>query len=369
MEYSEEFERFRFGNRIWLDKIASWRNPRRALVVIVALSLAPLLLGMLVSYLHGRFFLFATTTGFWIGSLGLLITLVIISYGSYSQYQIYDRLFRCFDMTATERVELVLDAVERHSNFWQHFKASAAIVAIGFAMLWASTSPTVYHSLPWLESAASFPRLSAFLENGWYEPENTKTFIWVCVIFILIMAPALGTSASIIIRMPKLLWEISKRRPIMPPSLVKIHFARAAQFYAVVSFSWLIGFGLMFLLFRENSDPVSILLLAIVFVAGAINFIFPQIAYIRSVHKSEDECLGYLSQVFSASNQAGKSGFSINHINDETKDDSELILQMTQHDDWVYPLHQTYVITAFYAISFVGSVGDKANSTFFGIFG
>src|SRR5687767_5670475 len=125
------FEAVGFANLIWLDYLASWRNPRVAIVKFSIVSLVPYTLGIIVAYLHGLQNIYLTTPGFLIGSLGILITLTFISYGSYTQYQMFERLMRCFSLTPKQRQEYTLDVVARHSNFRQHLRATIIIVVVG----------------------------------------------------------------------------------------------------------------------------------------------------------------------------------------------------------------------------------------------
>jgi hypothetical protein len=147
-----------------------------------------------------------------------------------------------------------------------------------------------------------------------------------------------------------------------PPTLIKAHFSPATAFYAKISVLWLIGVGLLFYFFSPNRDWLSYSIVFAAFASGIINFSLPQIAYVRTVSSSEDHFLALLSRSFDEGQTAAAIegvGTQASQIHAQRDPNGMLLLlQLLKHDDWVYPLHQTYIVIGIYLISLGGSAID-----------
>jgi hypothetical protein len=91
-----------------------------------------------------------------------------------------------------------------------------------------------------------------------------------------------------------------------------------------------------------------------------INFCIPQIADVRTVSASGDIFSEIISKRFSDRSLRDIVSQGLNHDNRthggvEAKE-LDLIVQLLRHDDWVYPLHQTYAVVGIYVITLAGSV-------------
>jgi hypothetical protein len=92
---------------------------------------------------------------------------------------------------------------------------------------------------------------------------------------------------------------------------------------------------------------------------GITSFVTPQVAYVRTVGASEDKFLGLISKIFDSDSRTDI--LKLFHGNDGSdnkpkSDDLMILFELTKHDDWVYPLHQTYTVVGFYLMSIIGSI-------------
>ncbi len=112
----------------------------------------------------------------------------------------------------------------------------------------------------------------------------------------------------------------------------------------------------MLYLFGLNKDMISYSCVIGIFVLGLITFILPQVVYIRVVSASEDLYCQIIKRRFSSSNpNLGTSEGVIRALRDEIPDIGEMgsLVNLLNYDQWVYPLHQTYIVVGMYALSLI----------------
>jgi hypothetical protein len=355
-------EAYRAENTIWVDYIADPQSIRRTVIRFAAFAFVPWAIGFLVSFLAGATILYLSTPYFYIGSFGVFFTAGAIYYGSRRQYAMYDRVIRCFELDETQRRESVLNALERHSNLYNHMRATSIIFFLG--VLVAAAGFLWWPKIFWLSDLLNmhFPRFRSLESYGWYDDSLKYYSLFISLVFLLFIAPTLGTAASNILRLPLFLLSISKAVPKVPPALVKLHFTSAAHFYTVISFLWLFGVFLLYLFFSPNEDWPGFFLVGLTLLFGLFNFSVPQIAYIRTISRSEDLYLNLVADNFADRKNNALSqrlqypssyGFPADRTNDML-----LLIHLLKHDQWVYPLHQTYFIVVAYMVSLSGWIFD-----------
>ncbi len=348
---------YRFANILWIDHLVDQRSFRKSAVRLVIFATIPWLSGLLIALSGGYESQYLITPAFYVGSAGILLASSVLAYGSARQYSMYERFLSCFDVNDESRQASIREALARHSNFYHHMRASLIVFCIcGLAaaagsFFWSSVSPVSRFFGTYL------PRFEAFYSYGWYEDAIRVHGFFIIMIFSLFISFPLGTSASIILRLPTFLWKASSQTPLLPPSFIKMHFNPVATFYATVSIFWLAGVVLMLFFLGQNKDWPSLIVVIFTFLLGIINFTLPQIAYARVVSASEERFLGALSKRFR------------NRMEESTiRDDREprdienmplgvenfaAAMSLLKHDRWVYPIHQTYFVVGAYLFSAV----------------
>ena len=348
---------YRIGNKIWLDYLF-WRGSIfKSLPVILVFSFTPWVISLLVSIYFDLMNKYLTTKVFYLGSVGIFFTSTLVIYGSINQYKIYDSLLSCFILTNEERRSNIVNILSTHSNFFHQLRAvlvvmiAGVLIALSGFLWWDVLKP--FSDLV----GTALPRLAPFEDNGWYHERNVNAGLIVTLVFIPFIAIPLGTSGSIIIRMPIYILRTSTYLPSIPPRLVKSYFSPLTTFYSIISISWLIGVILLFYLFGTNYDPLSCMFAVLPFLWGAFNFAVPQIAYIKVVSSSEEKYLNAIEQTLSPPQVAG-SPTAENLTSDEERNqwlEVSSLVHLLNHDDWVYPVHQTYAVVALYLAPLVGS--------------
>lgn len=350
-------EAYRFANHLWVDDVFVGKQLKTTIGKIAIFSVVPWLFGFIIAWLGDLQIKYLSTPAFYVGSIGIFLTTATLVYGSTQQYKMYDRILSCFDLDTEKQLFYIRDDLERHSRFLEHARSALIIVLICEALLvsglffWDFIKPAAE------AIGTSLPRFLYFQKYGWYIYEyRWFSFIIISTFLIFISVP-LGTSASIILRFPIFLWKISGEMPKLPPSLIKVHFSPAASLYTVISVLWLCGASLIFYFFKPNNDWLSFLITFFIFLMGLVSFITPQVAYVRTVGASEDKFLGMLSEQFDK-NIIDRLLYPDKYTATEHDNSDNLILlfELTKHDDWVYPLHQTYTVVGFYLISIIGSI-------------
>ena len=347
------------GNKLWVDYVLTWRNPSRSLLILAAIGALPFITGALIASSANRLNEYLETPAFYLGTIGILITIASLSYGSFSQHIVYDRVSSCYNLSDLERRGLNIDALGRHSDFRAHLRSAFIIYVIAFL----AAASGAYNLIDLSNYSITLPRFSAFAKNGWYDQGLEVTFLMIMAIYLIPISAALGTSASIILRMPIFLWRASERTPRYPPNLIKMHFTPAASFYARISILWLIGTILVFYFLKSNKDFISYAVILAIFLLGLLNFFIPQIAYVRTIAKAEDRFQSNLLSHFSehaieSTLPEGEGAESLVSAQRQHADATslQLMVQLLRYDDWVYPLHQTYGVIGVYVTSLVGSI-------------
>ena len=136
--------------------------------------------------------------------------------------------------------------------------------------------------------------------------------------------------------------------------LIKTHFAPVTSFYATISLLWLLGVVLFAYFLGMNKDWLSISIVATFFALGVVNFVLPQIVYIRVVSASKDLFLGHLSERILRGNVERGADEQEEGLSDQffrNISGMESLLPLLKHDQWVYPLHQTYIVVGAYLLS------------------
>lgn len=348
---------YRAANTIWVDHILDRNSRSKSIICLLSVSLMPWLLGFLISLWIGKMQQYLHTPIFYVASFGIFLTIGSLGFGSFSQYKMYDRILACFVVSESERRGSIISALERHSNFYNHIRASVIIFI--FSVTVAALGCFFWNEINFIsaEFGTILPRFQAFEKYDWYDETISAEFFAIQVIFLLFISPPLGTAASIMLRFPTFLWEISKKTPRYPPNLIKAYFAPAATFYAYVSVLWLLGVFLIYYFLGQNMDLFSDIGVAFAFLIGVINFYLPQVAYVRVVSASEQQLLDIISNFFNAesSDNRGNNNVMIQANSEESQRILALVNLMT-HNEWVYPMHQTYAVVGIYLISLITSI-------------
>lgn len=350
---------YRFANAIWVEEAIGKSLTFKSLSKAALFSITPWLVGLVISSTIGRASAYLATPSFYVGSAGIFLTTVGLVFGSSRQYSIYDRLLSAFEINPTKRRGHVLSALGRHSNFWHHVRAAAIIFAAGLAATIASVFFWDHVQDYALGIGTYLPRLKALELHGWYDENVRWTTVSILLVFLAFISATLGTSASIILRMPLFLWRVSDEPPRLPPALIKLHFTPAATFYSVTSLLWLGGVGLLLYFFGLNGDWASYGVVLIAFLFGMLNLAIPQVAYLRTVAASEERYLEILSARFGPhADEQGEGAGTLPWVTDDRADDVSTgsLIHLIKHNGWVYPVHETYAVMGSYAVSLAGTV-------------
>jgi len=347
---------YRFANILWVDYLVQGSSLGRAVFRLALFSISPWLIGLVIASHADRTLAYLTTPAFYLGTIGILLTTSTIAYGSNKQYSMYERFLECFDLSENARLDVIREALARHSNLRLHLRAAAIIfcicaffVATGF-FWWSELEPFSR------VIGTTLPRFEAFSQYGWYDESIAGHGALCVLVFSVFISLPLGTSGSIIIRLPLFLWRTSAYKPLLPPALIKMHFSLITSFYARVSFLWLMGVVLTVYFFGINKDWLSYGIVGMLFLFGLVNFAIPQIAYARVVDASEDLFIELLSKrILNSIPDRGAI------MGDEERSDRVLhslsgmdpLIGLLTQEHWVYPLHQTYIIIGAYVLSLV----------------
>ena len=350
---------YRFANKIWVDALVYPNNIYKSTRNIVFYSISPWAISIVICYFNGNVGRFLTTPAFYWGSLGILVTTTFLAYGSFKHYEVYEKLLRCFVVSESESRDIITDAIGRYSNYPQHIRAialtfcgSVIFGALGFVLNIVDLQYRVFSPVLFEYDTLRY--------YGWYRHDLIAQGFSIYLIFCLFVSIPLGTATSIVLRLQKFLWEVSKLQPKLPPALIKLHFSSAASYYTVISISWLFGVYLIYLFFDGFSTASGVVVVVFLFLLGIINFSVPQIAYVRVISSAENEFLNLLSDNFNVTLNSLSIVEDINEqrYNFRTLQNSHdlLVVQMLKHDDWVYPVHQTYIVIGIYMLSALGSL-------------
>lgn len=347
---------YRFGNKLWTDDIIGTTVSIQTIIRLLLFSALPWVIGLLISFIGGRHGEYIQTPAFYVGSLGIIITLIGLLFGSSQQYRLYDSILGCYDITPEQRRKYLRNALGRHSNFVQHVRAASLIFIL--SSLTAATGVYFWPEIqPYSEFIGTYlPRFRSLETNGWYDQAVASYTLLILFTFIAFITTVLGTSASIMLRLPVFLWRIADEEPGVFPAIIKFHYAPAATFYTVISILWLSGVALMFYFLGRNNDWLSYAIVIVAFIFGLINFSVPQIAYSKTVVRSEQL---FLNQI------RGRLGalpdcFNFRAVEEDKRglDAIQLdsLIQLMKRDEWVYPIHQTYMLAISYVASLVGTL-------------
>jgi hypothetical protein len=345
---------YHFANRLWIEHLLPQKSPTYIMGSILLLSSLPWIVGLCIAAYIGRLQNFLQTPAFYLGSVGIFVTLATLLYGSKKQYSMYERFLTCFDLDEEARREKIMDALARHSSFPKQLRASAIIF-----FLCALTAASGFLAWPNLQPlsnlfATRMPIFDALASHGWYDKPVAAYSFTIVLLFALFISATLGTSASIMIRLPRFLLEVASRKPVLPPNLIKNHFSPVTSFYTTVSILWLVCCALVAYFIGANDDILSRSIPGILIVAGLINFILPQFMYMRVISKSEDIFLNLISKWLLQRGPEVMSDTAPDPSRLKELADIEAMLSFVQHDDWVYPLHQTYSVIGTAVLSLVG---------------
>lgn len=348
----EKDKAIRFGNEIWLDGFLTRRTLLGTIASVISFSLVPWLIAYFLCFFNGQAERFLSTGAFHVATLAISMVNLTIIYGSRNQYRIYRGVFECFKLGDTQVDTQVASVMARHSNFAQQFRAVLIVFVISLvaavlgSFLWDWVEP-ISNALH-----TQLPRFEAFAKHGWYDDGNNTLGFLAIALFTPWIGISLGTSASIFIRMPLFFWEVQKQEVVLPPALIKSKFSAATDFYTVISVFWILGVFALLYFFGQNKDALSLIIVVVTFGFGIVNFFIPQFCYVRIVSSAEDRLLNESALAFARSEPARILG------SDNAADGSQgvsapgmmLLLRLAQHDNWVYPMHQTYIILGSYAI-------------------
>lgn len=349
---------YRFANTIWIEKVVGSSVNAKSIIKAILFSIIPWMIGLLISITNSSSDRYIATPTFYVGSIGIFTTSIGLVFGASHQYEMYDRLLASLEIDRAKRLEHVRSALSRHSSFWQHMRAAAIIFAIGLS---SSVCAIFYWEVigGFSHDVGTYlPRFRALAAHGWYDPGTKVQIFLILSVFLIFISATLGTSASIMLRMPVFLWRASSERPKLPPAIIKLHFAPAATVYAVTSLLWLCGVGFMFYFFGMNRDWASYAFVIGVFILGIVNLSIPQIAYLRTIERSEERYWEIVSARFGATEdvEGGDSEHLALPVTGRPEDVStSTLVQLIKYEEWVYPVHQTYAVIGSYAASIVGT--------------
>ena len=279
---------YQFANLLWTDKLRSSTSGWITGFNVAAYSLAPWLLGAVIAEQAGRLTNYLNTPIFYVGSLGIALTLGALMYGSKKHLSVYRDILECFDLSDDERKGVIHDILDRYYNSRRHLLAAAIVFSVGVAIavlgFWYWEHIRIISDVMY----TSLPRFTVFRIYGWYDKEIASYSLAIVVLYAMFIALPLGTSTSVMIRMPISLWKISKLRPLLPPLMVKSYFSDITSLYTRISISWLFGAFMMFYFFGLNDDVISYAIAFIFFILGVFTFFIPQVVYVKVVSGSED---------------------------------------------------------------------------------
>jgi len=349
---------YRFANIIWVEQVIGSGLTIRSFARIMIFSITPWSVGFLISLISGSYLEYLRTPLFYIGSVGIFLTTTGLVFGASQQYGMYDRLVSLYEMDPDQRRNHVVSALTRHSRFWHHMRATAIIFLAGFL----SSVSAIYfwdHIGPASSALDTLiPRFRVLESHGWYAESLRHYTFSILIVFLVFISLVLGTSASIMLKLPLFLWGVSGEKPILPPAVIKTHFRPAATFYAVISLLWLAGGAAVFYLFGMNDDWLSYLCVFGTFVVGIVNLSIPQIAYLRTISASEERYIEIVSARFLADigvKHGAEKDLAITFGAGPQDITTGTVLQLMKCDAWVYPVHQTYVVAGTYIASLIGT--------------
>lgn len=336
---------YRFANRIWLERLFGVK-PLTAHIRIAIFALSPLLIGFTISPFFGFASSFRANWAVYYGVVGIYLTSAIIWHGSNRQFHIYDRFLTCFNLSEDERHEILMGALERHSDTKRQLKSAAKILgvalivaAIGF---WPDRFVQIFGHPAFFEAF----RFADFRDAGWYRHDYRPVALSLTAIFAGAASIPLGTAYPVMWRMPWIILKCARKGSILLPRLIKFHFSPLAGFYTWVSFFWSIGVILFALLFRHNSNWFFWLALATLSFVGIINFLLPQIAYVHVTLGAEEYWLAKAEAEFRARLIITGDNNGDGRADTTEKNVLDVNTYYLAHDRWAYPIHETYLVGA-----------------------
>lgn len=344
---------YRYSTAQWFEVFLGERLNRKAFTRIALLAATPWLIGFLIATAFGHAGRYVITPLYWIGSVGIFLTSATLVYGVNAQHRMYTRLAAAFDLTDHEKRSHLVGALDRHSNFFQQTRAAFLVFVGGTVIAVWGVFPDLSEEVSTLVGLSP-PRFTVLKSYGWYDEARRATLAFILLGYLIPISAVLGTSTSVLIRMPIFLWRISSAPPRYPPTLLKTYYSPAATFYTNISLLWLVGVGLLFYLFWSNHNILSYIIVISAFSAGLVNLAVPQLAYLRSVSLSEDRYLDIISQ--NIPQPANCTDTTKRESESEFKQSVGVIVSLMKSDDWVYPVHQTYVVVGTYMFSLAGTL-------------
>jgi hypothetical protein len=127
-----------------------------------------------------------------------------------------------------------------------------------------------------------------FILNGWLdEPYKIFKYIYLSIWAIIIAFPLVTASRILFINFFFLL--DLRHIPIIPiPNLLRMRLRDLTSLYLTISFLWFIGVSLFAIMFFNDVDVVSLIVIAILSIFGIITFLTPQIIYHQLLKRSEN---------------------------------------------------------------------------------
>jgi hypothetical protein len=343
---------YRFANLLWADKLRDSKSRWKTVINVAAYALVPWLFGLLISLHADRLGNYLRTPAFYLGCVGIMLTLLALMYGSKKHFDIYGEVLECFDLSNEARTDIVHNILDKYYNSFRHLLSAFLVLLVGIIL--SVLGFWYWEDVRFISDAlhTELPRFAVFAAHGWYDPKISSHGLAIVVMFAFFIALPLGTSTSLMLRMPFTLWRLASQRSLLPPLLIKSYFSGITSLYSVVSISWLVGALMMLYLFGSNDDPISYAFALGFLILGLLTFTLPQIVYIKVISDSEDRYFEIIRlRLFTSDHNAEQQTSDFPKILD-----LGTLTQLMSHDQWVYPLHQTYFVVGAYALSAISYV-------------
>lgn len=339
---------YRISNRTWVEAFF-WRGKfSSSLAFITIFAAIPWLTGLMIAHYTSQTQRYIGSEIFVVASVGIFVTTSFILYGSRRQYEMYDSFFDCFELQIEQKRSEILRIIESYSNSKRLRKSiSVAIVLASILLVWGFIGWNQLNPQNFGLST-TFPRFSVFEREGWYLPGNQYAGLAITLSYVPWIAAPLATATRIISRMTLHIYRARRLTPRYPPMMIKAHFKRISQFYVIVGLGWLSGSALLFFLIGTNADLLSLGVASVPIILGIVTMLTPQVTYLTIAEKSNEMASAAIKKGLQLHSEEFNAAISSHW------DRTSAVLQTLKFDNWVYPVHQTYLVIATYVLAGLG---------------
>lgn len=265
----------------WIDGI-SIRTKLSGLFLSILVCIIVYLTGFIVSLFIGFQWNYINSIPIYFGLFGILISIIILRYGSTSIHKSYDQLRPCFVISDFQYKNFLENWFSRISNTRSTIFLGVFLSLIFILLCYLS----FYSNIIEYYGLVSFKPKLFEIQNWFVEPYKYVKF-FLLIFYSICIAFPLATAGRILFVNFFFLLDL-RFLPIIPiPNLVRNRLKEITDLYIIITFFWFIGTLLFIILFYGCSDILSTSIIVIISILGFLTFITPQFIYHLLLKKSE----------------------------------------------------------------------------------